>query len=136
MRLNFCKLCQFASTLHNGGPIIVGVFSRMWVPAFPSGLDPSYAAFELEFDAHEMGATYDFEMRLIDEDGNFMDSSGFQIEMMPAPDPFPKQQFGAPRIPWHHPIIFSRPGTYRFDIVVRRGDEEEILGGTSLVVHA
>lgn len=116
--------------------MVVGFFTRMWVSSFPAELDPSYVAFEIEFEASEMGQTYDLELRLIDEDGRYLDSHGMKIEMMPAPDPFPKQQFGYPRVPWHHPIVFEQPGLFRFDLVVRTGDDEEILGGTTLLVHA
>lgn len=115
--------------------MIVGMFTRMWTSGFPATLDPCYFAFELEFDAAEMGQTYDLELRLIDEDGRFIDSHGMQVEMMPAPDPFPKQQFGFPRVPWHQPIIFEQPGIFRFDLAVRIGDDEQILGGTTLIVH-
>ncbi len=116
-------------------PVMVGLFSRMHVGRFPAAIDPCHLAFEIEFDANEMGQNYDLEVRLIDEDGTFIDSEGLRLEMMPPPDPFPKQQFGAVRIPFRHPLVFDRPGIYRFDIAVRRGDSEEILGGTTLIVH-
>lgn len=135
MRLNFCKLCRFAENMGGFSPVMVGLFSRMHVGGFPAALDPCHLAFEIELDAIEMGRIYELEVRLIDEDGTYIDSEGLRLEMMPAPDPFPKQQFGAQRVPFRKPIVFERPGVYRFDIAVRDGDEEMILGGTALIVH-
>ncbi len=72
---------------------------------------------------------------MIDEDGAIRHSHDGVLDLPPSPDPYPKQtQFGI-RVPWREPMVFERAGIFRFDVVVYRDEEEDILGGTTLVVH-
>lgn len=135
MRLTLCKLCQFADRLASGGPVLVGLFSHMETLAFPTGLDLSYLALEIESDPMEHGREYGLDVRLIDEDGRVLAQNGLILDLPPSREAIPYRTFVPLQVPWDQPIIFEHPGIYRFDIVLKRDVGEEILGGETLIVH-
>ncbi|MBX3120304.1 MAG: hypothetical protein KF784_14665 [Fimbriimonadaceae bacterium] len=135
MRLTLCKLCQFADRLASGSPVLVGIFSHMETVSFPTGLDPSFLALELESDPIEHGNDYRLDVRLIDEDGRVLAQNVLMLELPPSRDPIPYRTFVSLNVPWDRPILFERHGVYRFDVVLHRESGEEILGGETLIVH-
>ena len=135
VRLTLCKLCQLSSRLESGNPVLVGIFSRMHNFRFPTALDPCFLAVEIECDAFETGRQYRLEFRMIDEDGAIRHAHDGVLDLPPSPDPYPKQTQFEIRVPWREPMVFERSGIFRFDVVVYRDEEEDILGGTTLVVH-
>lgn len=135
MRLTLCKLCQFADRLASGSPVLVGMFSHMETTGFPTGLDPSYLALELESDPMEHGRDYRLDVRLIDDDGHILTQNVLILELPPSRDAIPYRTFVSLNVPWERQIVFERAGIYRFDVVLHRESGEEILGGETLVVH-
>lgn len=134
MRLSLCKLCQYASRLVDGRPIIVGIFSRMMTVGFPAFLDPCCLAIEIESEPFESGRTHPLELRLIDEDGRTMTTWDGALELPENDEPMFQRTFFEVPAPWDEQFEFPGPGAYRFDVVRIREDGEEVLGGETLYV--
>ncbi len=135
MRLTLCKLCQFADRLASGSPVLVGIFSHMETVSFPTTLDPSFLAIEIESDPMEHGREYRLDVRMIDDDGHVLAQNVLILELPPSRNAVPFRTFVALPVPWSQPMLFEREGIYRFDVVVHRDSDEEILGGETLIVH-
>ncbi len=101
----------------------------------PTQLDPCFLVIEIESEPFETGQQLPMEVRFIDEDGRTLTSWTGTLELPPTYEPMPQRTFVALRLPWDEHFVFTRAGTYRFDVVLRSGDENElILGGETLMV--
>ncbi len=114
MRANFFVLCNFASQLANGSPIIAGVFRGVGMHRFPGTLDPFYIATEIEADHLETG-DQEFEVRLIDEDGDIFYKNVIITNFEKRPDFAPSYMYFCGQVFVDREI--QKPGVFRFDLV-------------------
>lgn len=101
----------------------------------PTHLDPCHLVIEIESEPFETGQSLPIEVRFIDEDGRTLSSWNGTLELPPTYEPMPQRTFVALRLPWDDSFVFHKPGTYRFDVVIRSGEpNERVLGGETLTV--
>ncbi len=115
MRCNFLILCEFASRLQTGGPILAGIFRRVEVPGFPAPLGTMQVACEVEVDPPETGRSYFLDLVLSDEDGKVLYENQVEVMFERRPDNGPSYCYFAG--PVSVQTMLERPGLYRFDLL-------------------
>ncbi len=119
MRCNFLVMCEYASKLERGGPVLVGVFRQIQADHFPTQLGTFQIACEVEVDPPEADRTYVLDLILSDEDGRRLYTNQIEATFNRRPDSGPSYCYFSGPVHVQSPI--ERPGIYRFDLSF--GDE-------------
>lgn len=119
MKVNFLVLANFASTLSNGAPVLVGIFRGIRMESFPGRLEPFWMATEIEAEPHESGE-HVFDVRLIDEDGRTVYENQIGAAMEARPGFLPVYMYFCGQVFVQNDI--QKPGVYRFDLSWRGED--------------
>lgn len=122
-------MCDYATRLENGAPVLVGIFRQFSAPEFPAHLDPFFIACEVEVDPPEAGRSYFLDLQLSNEDGRILFSEQLEVEFQRRPDGNPSFCYIAGRILVEAPI--ERPGLYRFDLMFN----DDAIGQVRLEAH-
>ncbi len=115
MRCNFLILCNFASRLDTGSPILAGIFRHVVVPGFPAPLGTVQVACEVEVDPPQAGRSYFLDLTFSDEDGKVLYETQVELGFEKRPDSGPSYCYFAGPVTVQTPL--QRPGLYRFDLL-------------------
>lgn len=115
VRCNFLVLCEYASQLAGGGPVLAGIFRRVRTNEFPFQPGTFQVAAEVEVDPPEAGRKYLLDLVLSDEDGRELYSNQIEVSFARREDSGPSYCYFAGNVTLKQP--FQRPGLYRFDLL-------------------
>lgn len=111
MRISFAHLCDYAMVA-NGKLSLIGIFTQIGARSFPAAHGPFYLAFQLEFNAPEIGRQCRVEIQLRDSDGGEM--AKIDGHFVPEGTAKPGEQPQSSQIIMFPPIKFQKPGDYEF----------------------
>lgn len=123
MRISFAHLCDYAMVA-NGKLSLTGIFTRIGALSFPARHGPLFLAFELVFDAPEMGRQCRIEIQLRDADGGEL--AKVEGQFVPEGTPPPGEHATASQIIQFPPIQFPAPGDYEFAFFLNEDYESSV----------
>ncbi len=129
MQVGFLLLCEYASQLATGAPVLAGVFRVIGSHEFPARLDPFYVAIEIECDPFEGDRIHEMTLQMVDADGQVYYRNELSLEVHRRPDMLPSNVYSWFRVCVEREI--PSPGAFRFDLLYN-GD---VIGQTRFEIR-
>lgn len=134
MNVTYAHICDYASISREGKLSAMGIFDRIYVPAFPGVQNLMHLAYELELRPAELRQPFDLTIKLVNQDGAVL------VEMAGRGSIDAQVQAGTPlRVPQILAlggVPLPQAGSYSLDIFINGDHKYAVTFFVAVVTEA
>ena len=127
MEVDFAFLADAAEAVNGKVHVVGGAFDTIWTAQVPINHPKLSFVLRLEFDAAEMGVKHKLDIRIMDEDGNNVQTIGGEITVGEKSPQLPKGwRQGWLTVLNFANLKFSKFGDYSFNVVINNSNRKSV----------